>query len=254
MDEPPAPPAYLDPNEAPPTYTPPTTFTINNKAAPTFITTDQLKGHLSLLRLFSELRERITGETYKLDWAKNVDPERRWDLFVGLAAERYVVIISWVEQVSDGHRFERWCKTGYQSPPQTIMSEEDLPPVDAIMVWHAYMLNPGYVCTFTQNSLCSSILNLANRWYSEDAHRFPKNHNLSAVDSIFSGSSLATLAERITAKPSEARLDNWYMRTMSPFDIMDSPERYARRNVRCPGCRRIVSTGKHPSASVYLSN
>jgi hypothetical protein len=41
-------------------------------------------------------------------------------------------------------RFERWC-TSVQYTPLSQFVNENLPPIDVIMVHHAYLLNPGYV-------------------------------------------------------------------------------------------------------------
>lgn len=38
--------------------------------------------------------------------------------------------------------FERWCGPG--AIPSTNIQSYRLPPVDVVMVWHAYLLNPGY--------------------------------------------------------------------------------------------------------------
>jgi len=107
------------------------TFTIGNKQmqAP-LVTPDQLKGHLGLLRLFQGLREIVeAGEDDRLPaWSTQMERERRWAWFVALAVER----------------FERWCKV-VKYVPLSRFVEESLPPLDVMMVWHAYLLNPGYV-------------------------------------------------------------------------------------------------------------
>ena len=64
--------------------------------------------------------------------------------------------------------FERWCKALKHVAFDSFL--EDLPPLDVIMVWHAYLLNPGYEDrynhkdAFTHHSVPSS-------WYSEDTYR-----------------------------------------------------------------------------------
>ena len=91
-----APPSYtanVPPDGPPPAYTFPTTFTIGTgKTQAPLVTPEQLKGHLGLLRLFYNLRETVeAGKDERLpDWARELEPERRWAWFVNLAAERYV--------------------------------------------------------------------------------------------------------------------------------------------------------------------
>jgi hypothetical protein len=55
-----------------------------------------------------------------------MEPEKRWGWFVNLAVER----------------FDRWCRSlgGWCS----VNIELALPPIDVLMVWHAYLLNPMY--------------------------------------------------------------------------------------------------------------
>lgn len=75
----------------PPAYTFPSTFTIGNgRTLAPLVTPEQLKGHLSLLRLFYNLRATIeAGKDDRLPaWALQLEPERRWAWFVTLAVER----------------------------------------------------------------------------------------------------------------------------------------------------------------------
>jgi hypothetical protein len=95
-----APPAYnsskgserVDPDELPPTYTPPTNFKIGIKTtAQPLVSIQQIKGHLALLNAFSELRNSIEGAEISVPRVAN-DKEGKWAWFVGLAVERCVVV------------------------------------------------------------------------------------------------------------------------------------------------------------------
>ena len=55
-----------------------------------------------------------------------VDKRRPWSWFVGLAVERFQ---RWVETLKPHEDWESWLR-------------EELPPLDVLMVWHAYTLNP----------------------------------------------------------------------------------------------------------------
>lgn len=73
------------------TATLPSSFKIGNKRTNhPFVNVEQVKGHLDLLGQFHELRERVrTGNHDGFpDWVKILEPDRRWNWFVVLAAER----------------------------------------------------------------------------------------------------------------------------------------------------------------------
>lgn len=78
---------------APPAYEFPTSFTIGAKGTNAhLVAPEQLKGHLSLLRLFYSLREIVeAGKDERLpEWARKMEPELRWAWFVTLAVDRRV--------------------------------------------------------------------------------------------------------------------------------------------------------------------
>ncbi|KAF8664178.1 hypothetical protein AX16_000799, partial [Volvariella volvacea WC 439] len=102
------------------------------------VNAEQLKAHLSLLGAFAELREKVEMEYMDLpEWNYSMpnDPKRRWGWFIGIAVER----------------FEQWCMALLPHDPHNYIGRDDLPPLDVMMVWHAYLLNP--------------------RWYAEDCER-----------------------------------------------------------------------------------
>jgi hypothetical protein len=80
-------------NDLPPAYTFPTSFKIGRKRTDcALVNTDQLKGHLALLRAFYGLRLQVEeGKDHRLPQSvRDTDSaERRWAWFVGLAVERY---------------------------------------------------------------------------------------------------------------------------------------------------------------------
>ena len=65
-------------------------------------------------------------------------------------------------------RFQRWCVGVRDVQAATI--KETLPPIDVVMVWHAYLLNPMYA----NNTTCRvrSLIHLVS-WYAEDTMRVP---------------------------------------------------------------------------------
>ena len=98
MSDPIPPPQYDQQDhthDAPPSYTFPSSFVIGSRPTQRLlVSTDQLKGHLGLLREFKALRVRVDGSDVSLvdsrlpQWAAKLDKEARWSWFVGLAVER----------------------------------------------------------------------------------------------------------------------------------------------------------------------
>ncbi|KAK6981762.1 hypothetical protein R3P38DRAFT_3113380 [Favolaschia claudopus] len=123
--------------------------------------------------------------------------ESRWPWFVGLAVER----------------FEKWCTALKPSHTEQGLASI-LPPLDVLMVWHAYLLNPG----------C----------YAEDGIRVKALEGLQQA-----GEDLAA-ALSISADPSNTRIHNWVEMTSTPFDPFQSAEHLMSRDILCPKCSTTV--------------
>ena len=82
-------------------------------------TADVCAIHLQLLELFVELREGVQ------QWARSSgkDADKVWETFVKLAVARFTC----------------WFRNASRS---TIEMETSVPPLDVLMAWHSYMLNP----------------------------------------------------------------------------------------------------------------
>ncbi|KAK0190266.1 hypothetical protein F5146DRAFT_1193644 [Armillaria mellea] len=183
---------------SPPSYELPYPLLIGRRAIQTpFVSISQLKGHLCLLKLFASLKERVEG----LDRSKYRDApekkERRWSWFVGLAVER----------------FERWCKE-LTSDDEADLADKCLPPVDVIMVWHTYLLNPA--------------------WYSEDSLRNKHVKILAGMGDWFE--ELERTCYTIDSPPSEARVQTWLRKTHTPYDPFESATVLTNREIVCPQC------------------
>ncbi|RDB20076.1 hypothetical protein Hypma_013082 [Hypsizygus marmoreus] len=131
------------------------------------------------------------------------DKDRRWAWFVGLAVERFSMWYSSLRP-SDTYR----------------LVEELLPPLDVLMVWHAYMLNPG--------------------WYAEDCIRIPALNQLSQVGHIFSSSLDTKLQTILTFEPSEARIQYWNSKMHREFDPLEDASQYEMKTIRCPKCMQFL--------------
>lgn len=112
-------------------------------------------------------------------------------------------------------RFALWCSSLDQSDV-TKPAENILPPLDVIMVWHSYLLNPG--------------------WYAEDCDRIPSLTFLKDVGRSFA-SSLSRLPEILGANPSPARMRSWTSKTKSSFDPLEDARQRMMKIILCPKCR-----------------
>lgn len=140
------------PSNAPPSYTHdfPEEFTINSKRVPAFVNVAQLKTHLRLLGAFHDLRSMVeAGEDVRIPaQVRDFEADQRWGWFVNLAVERYVGSFSYRKNDNWEIRFQRWLVELIQHPSPDHLSlgiwiEQCIPPLDVVMVWHSYLLNPG---------------------------------------------------------------------------------------------------------------
>ncbi|KAK0447632.1 hypothetical protein EV421DRAFT_1706368 [Armillaria borealis] len=193
MDIPPsysAQPSGADESDGPPSYELPYPLFIGRCAIQTpLVTISQLKGHLCLLKHFASLKERVEGMDRSKYRDAPEDKERRWSWFVGLAVER----------------FERWCKE-LTSADEMDFANQCLPPVDVIMVWHAYLLNPA--------------------WYSEDSLRNEHIKILAGAGGCYT----------IDSPPSDVHVQTWLQKTHLPYDPFESAIVLTDREIACPQC------------------
>ncbi|KAJ7063619.1 hypothetical protein C8F01DRAFT_1133725 [Mycena amicta] len=192
--------------EAPPEYTFPDTFNIGGKQTQRpFVNAAQLKDHLALLNAFAELKLKVEALTPEGATAIHLpsDKDRRWAYFVGLAVER----------------FEQWCNAlqpkDYEKGVATL-----LPPIDVLMVWHAYLLNPG--------------------WYAEDIVRLDALKGLSKATKALGASFGGQLGEILAAEALQERMDNWLKMTATPFDYFEASTQMVTKEIACPKCLAVV--------------
>lgn len=92
MSESDIPPSYTDAQASPPRYTLPETFDIGQRSVGLLIQPQQLRGHLSMLHAFHNLRvivESNDAPQFPSD-VRAMEPEKRWGWFVNIAVERFV--------------------------------------------------------------------------------------------------------------------------------------------------------------------
>ncbi|OBZ73587.1 hypothetical protein A0H81_06345 [Grifola frondosa] len=196
-------PAYDRP---PPAYTAPTTYTIGGrKTAVPLVHVDQLKAHLDLLRAFHGLREAVEkGDDGRFPVnVRALEGCQRWVWFLELAVER----------------FRMWAAS-VQVMPIDEWVQDEVPPLDVWMVWHAYLLNPI--------------------WYAEDCHRLPALQGLKKLGDWFLPA-LTAAADLPSSEPSSQRKASWLQRTGTPFDPLAAASEATDLRIECPKCRAEIS-------------
>uniref|UniRef100_A0A8H8CLD4 Uncharacterized protein n=1 Tax=Psilocybe cubensis TaxID=181762 RepID=A0A8H8CLD4_PSICU len=168
-----------------------------------------VKGHLVLLRSFSELKAKVEGFDFGRLWVprhQDEDKERKWKwtFFVGLAVER----------------FDVWCRS---------ITEEDcmrslysiIPPVDVVMVWHTYMLNP--------------------LWYKDDCARIDVCRKMKSLERHFE-QLLLDPSIMTSNPPAKPRVDHWEFNTRLGFDLFDDARNMVmvKKAISCPMCDAVI--------------
>ncbi|RCK64259.1 hypothetical protein Cantr_10428 [Candida viswanathii] len=128
----------------------------NHTQEPQYMPTiDEATTHLKLLKSFGKLKESVLD-----NYEEKKDPlkiERRWKVFVTLAVRRFILFISALKlRASKFNRETRDIETttDNRSREFTKIANELVPPLDVIMVWHAFMLNPmTFYDVFVRNDM-----------------------------------------------------------------------------------------------------
>ncbi|TFK33265.1 hypothetical protein BDQ12DRAFT_738868 [Crucibulum laeve] len=166
----------------------------------------EIKAHLAVLHGFSELKAQVdvlgSGDQVRLP-DMPADKDRRWTWFVGLSLER----------------FDRWCHS-LRAQDVAMPLIQVVPPLDVLMVWHAYMLNP--------------------RWFAEDSSRLEPVKILKKFWLIFSSDFSNQLAAIVQSPPTHERTQFWYTKTSMPFDPFESAIRMRGKAILCPQCRNTI--------------
>ncbi|KIK81036.1 hypothetical protein PAXRUDRAFT_15460 [Paxillus rubicundulus Ve08.2h10] len=199
------PPPYSDiqpafPSQSsPPQYTLPETFIIGSQRVSLLVRPQHLKGHLSLLHAFHTLRHTIeAGDMSRLPHdVRTMDPDKRWGWFVNIAVER----------------FSRWCIS--LNEHQLTNIEQTLPPIDVVMVWHAYLLNPI--------------------WYAEDTARISALKSLGPYTQYLA-SHIGSPDLLVTNSPQQERIQSWEKYTQTPYDPLAAAAVLSYKDVQCPHC------------------
>ncbi|KAG8892982.1 hypothetical protein FRC01_013839, partial [Tulasnella sp. 417] len=135
-----APPGYDDPNAPSSVFVPsqsiddklPNHFKINKQYVKTQVLPSELQAHLVLLGAFHRLREEV--RTFKGKADIPMEPDERWAVFLQRAVYRFE---QWAVRMIGGEGQEEVLGEGPK-----MLTPNEVPPLDVLMVWHTYMLNP----------------------------------------------------------------------------------------------------------------
>lgn len=180
------------------------------------VTAPYAKAHLRLLAAFKALRTAVEDNAGARlpEMVAGLDAARRWAWFVGLAVDRFEC---WADSVKPGS-LRSWVRT-------------QLPPLDVLMVWHAYMLNP--------------------RWYAEDCERLPLMKTLKGLgDRLLPAVIVA--GDPATYQPTRERRMSWLADTGTHWDPLEASRDMTHRRVTCPKCAQDIETRRRwTHTSIY---
>ncbi|EEQ41962.1 conserved hypothetical protein, partial [Candida albicans WO-1] len=115
---------------------------INSKSLPTIA---DVVAHLKLLKAFGALKAKVLGTTSVI---KDLNPAQHkyWQVFITNAVRRFIIFVSALRKyscdtVSTVVREDIFFKVIKNKKFESMMSQI-MPPLDVIMVWHAFLLNP----------------------------------------------------------------------------------------------------------------
>ncbi|KAL1581447.1 hypothetical protein V4U94_001183 [Candida albicans] len=115
---------------------------INSNGLPTIA---DVVAHLKLLKAFGALKAKVLGTSKVI---KDLEPAQHkyWQVFITNAVRRFIIFVSALRKyscdtVSTVVREDTFFKVIKNKKFESMMSQI-MPPLDVIMVWHAFLLNP----------------------------------------------------------------------------------------------------------------
>lgn len=193
--------------EGPPVYSEypielPNDFPIGRQKTQPLVNLTELQAHLRLLGAFHKLKEDVQAQEDGIA-ARNKD--QAWVVFVNRAA----------------HRFYTWASSTW---PTSVpgLNETMMPPLDIIMVWHSYLLNPR---AYYEDSVRMGTTYSANL-------RAIQEMPLSLVSSLIDSQSLEALP------PSSERQRFFEETTYLTFSVPLITEMSDTMTLDCPICKQ----------------
>lgn len=112
------------------------TYRIGTQHTPPLVEASDLHAHLVLLGAFHRLREEVRTQKGN---ANSDTPDQLWAVFLERAVHRFEL---WVTKMIDVLAEEE-ASAGQPPPSDGFLDPDRIPPLDVIMVWHTYLLNPS---------------------------------------------------------------------------------------------------------------
>ncbi|KAG2733118.1 hypothetical protein G9P44_004108 [Scheffersomyces stipitis] len=182
--------------------------------------------HLKLLKAFAVLRDSIVDESLEPRYSIKV-----WQVFITNAVRRFIIFITALKEyhnlepnspfdernIFDTARSNRFIKT----------LDSLIPPLDVVMVWHAFLLNPK---SFYDNCVRNDILPFG-------MFPLPLKRLSDSIDN-----------DSFVYKPSEVLKDNYLdvvsSFTVEPTDLIYDMDNFAMYeqlvSISCPSCDQII--------------
>ena len=195
-----------------------------------FPTTMEVETHLKLLKSFEVLRKTAVPNY--------TDPEssgpKDWQVFVTNSVRRFITYVSALKvymykgdgpEVFPLDEASMWVKESTKNQRHINIMASHLPPLDVLMVWHAFALNPkAFYDTFVRNNFLSFVF-----------IPFPLDRISQAIDANF------------TYKPNEPLVDEYhkilkaYGVTMDYYFKGQFNPAVHKVPVMCPVCHKVIS-------------
>ncbi|RLV88125.1 hypothetical protein JA9_002680 [Meyerozyma sp. JA9] len=121
-----------------------------------FPTTSEVETHLKLLKSFEVLRRTVVPNFSDPDSSGPKD----WQVFVTNAARRFIIYVSalkvYMAEAPEVYPLDEgsmWVKESTKNQRHISIMASHLPPLDVVMVWHSFALNPkAFYDTFVRNN------------------------------------------------------------------------------------------------------
>jgi hypothetical protein len=200
-------------------YNPPMYFKIGDITTTALVDIAQIKSHLTLLHALAELKNSVDSIGAPVILKVPMDKEQRWAWFVGCAVER----------------FDIWCRS-LKDADLLVAAEIIMPPLDVIMVWHAYMLNP--------------------KWYAEDYMRRDACQRLKGLEKQFNECLAGKFGQILSQSPSYPRIKFWQTRTSQAFGYsVNGVDALNKKTIKCHDCALpIIVDLVNREGTGYLQN
>lgn len=98
----------------------------------------EIIAHLKLLKAFEKLKQNFTDDSLMND----MDRDKKWRLYLTISVKRFIIFISALKSLMPIIQIDKLTGVDPRDQEFTSMTNELTPPLDVIMVWHAFMLNP----------------------------------------------------------------------------------------------------------------